>query len=82
MFGDANCTERCAAKLGGRWAGIRSKWGEWEGTEASVVGGKIGAVVEKLVAPHLRATSILNQLNEGNDAAAFGLATLVTNMAQ
>jgi len=81
IFGSEAYTERLSAKLGGRWAGIVAKWAStWEGVEASTVGGAIAQVMEKLAAPHLRATSIKGQLDEGNDASAFGLATLLTNM--
>lgn len=80
IFGNEAYKERLSAKLGGRWAGILAKWGTWEGAEASAVGGAVAEVMEKLAAPHLRATSIKAQLDAGNDASAFGLATLLTNM--
>ena len=65
----------CEVKLGGRWEGIKRKYEERQWT-----GEDIKAVVDKLDAPHLRPLGMLERLQGGVDAAAFGVATLIQNL--
>ena len=67
--------EVCKRKLGGRWEAVKGKFKarEWDGED-------VRRVVDKLEAPHLKPTGILERMRGGVDAAAFGVATLISNL--
>ena len=71
----ADFEEVCKSKLAGRWEDIKIKFEsrQWTGAD-------INKVIEMLEAPHLKPTGMLERLQDGVEAAAFGVATLVNNL--
>ena len=81
LFEDTATCTTCESKLGGRWAACLRTWAELEKMDDSELGVQILQVVEELDAPHLKAEGIQERLQGGVDAACFGLATLISNLA-
>ena len=73
IFADTEITNVCASKLNARWAGVVEKFKgkKWTGED-------IKGVVDKLDAPHLKPSGILERMRGGTDSGAFGVASLVT----
>ena len=80
LFADEGACSVCEAKLGSRYATCLAQWASWEGAPREQLGGEINRVVECLDAAHLLPSGIHERLTSGNDAACFGLATLLDNM--
>lgn len=70
---------KCRDVLKARWDDVFEKYASIEG---ELKGEDVEEVVEKLAAPHLRPTSMLRRFDDGIDAAAFGVATLISNMVK
>jgi|EP01047_Picozoa_sp_COSAG01_P029555 hypothetical protein len=70
----------CQRKLPERWRGCSAALAAWQGETAGALGDACRQVVEGLDALHLKPTSIHAQVQAGNDAACFGLMTLLSNL--
>jgi len=83
LFGDVEACEVCSKKLGANWQDVcLEKWKSWMGISQSTTGKEISRVVQRLDASHLLPSSIHERLTSGNDAACFGLLTLMSNMKE
>ena len=82
LFSDESVRSLCAAKIGAaRWASpCLERWEQWKGAPKAALGNEIQRVVEALDGPHLLPSGIHERLRGGNEAACFGLASLLTNM--
>lgn len=76
------CEAACASVLKGAWTFATMRDAYRRDADASdLVGARVRAVVEGLEAPHLRPSSIEERLLAGTNAAAYGLASLFTNLS-
>ena len=75
IFTDPQTRAICEGKLGARWESVLAKFEsrEWGGEH-------VRDVVERLDAPHLKPTGIIERMRGGTDSAAFGVASLVNNL--
>ena len=80
IFNDPSVCAVCSAKLGhSRWqSACLDRWQTWC-MDPSRAGAQVLAVVDRLEASHLLATSIKQRLDDGVQEACFGLATLLSN---
>ena len=81
LFSTEALAATCSRKLGGRWGACLTTWARLEPLGDAHLGAQVLAVADDLEAPHLRAGGIHERLQSGVDAACFGLATLLSNMA-
>ena len=81
LFSTEALSATCSRKLGGRWGACLKTWARLEPLGDAHLGAQVLAVADDLEAPHLRAGGIHERLQSGVDAACFGLATLLSNMA-
>jgi hypothetical protein len=83
IFSSTGDCSTCEATLGAlRWATVRTKWGALRTLPPEKLGAAIATVVHDLDAQHLRPTGISKRLNNGVDAACFGLRALVQNLSE
>jgi hypothetical protein len=81
IFDDAAIRSVVQQKLGPRFDGCAAKLEPWRAQAPADLGAAIERVVTDLAADHLRPDGMLQRLRDGVDAASFGVATLLTNMA-
>jgi len=83
LFSDDSICAICASKLSAeKWQAAISKFDSWKDSDPAELGAAIQAVVDHLDAVHLQPSSIVERISGGVDAAAFGVATLMQNLAE
>eukprot|EP00746_Dinoflagellata_sp_MGD_P062036 gnl/MRDRNA2_/MRDRNA2_26155_c0_seq1.p1 gnl/MRDRNA2_/MRDRNA2_26155_c0~~gnl/MRDRNA2_/MRDRNA2_26155_c0_seq1.p1 ORF type:complete len:137 (-),score=45.36 gnl/MRDRNA2_/MRDRNA2_26155_c0_seq1:232-642(-) len=82
IFSDDGICATCASKLSeDNWGAATDKFNSWKDSDPEELGAAIKAVMDHLDADHLQPSSMVERLNEGIDACAFGVQTLMQNLA-
>ena len=82
IFDDPGTRSVLQDKLAARFEPCVAKLETWRSqAPAAALGAAIEKVVRDLAADHLRPDGMLQRLRDGVEAASFGVATLVTNLA-